>query len=199
MKAFLIALVIAVLSAQGGRAEVLEIPLSNALGTYPRSGDWPTGDYASVDTVTFGGPRANVLSAQIRIEGSMNASQLSCCLTYVCPDTVPWGMVFDLIMKRIGDPGYSWEQNWRGSFYHEEAGVFDITADVRRTGGFSQLQSGDRVSLNSFFGPMGFVAMCSELWPAPYGTVLGATLLLDVEYVVATENSTWGRIKSIYE
>jgi hypothetical protein len=47
-------------------------------------------------------------------------------------------------------------------------------------------------------GGAGYITICSATSAPPTVTVTEAVLILDAEFPVAIESSTWGRIKALY-
>jgi hypothetical protein len=47
-------------------------------------------------------------------------------------------------------------------------------------------------------GASGFIMICSPVSPPPTVTVTEAVLIVDAEFPIRTEASTWGRIKALY-
>ena len=64
--------------------------------------------------------------------------------------------------------------------------------------GFETLRPGDRIVVEQYFVPWGFVDICRPVTPSPSGDITAATLRIVVQPLVSVEMSTWGRIKSLY-
>jgi hypothetical protein len=52
--------------------------------------------------------------------------------------------------------------------------------------------------INLWGEPSGFILICSPASPSPTLTVTEAVLIIDGDFPIATETSTWGRIKALY-
>lgn len=178
--------------------EILQFPLSNALGDYPRAGTWPSGAYVFYDTVAYKGPKARVLSVRTSLTGEIELGLLSCCISYICPDTVTWAMSAETWAKRIGDPGELWNNHWAGWTQIPDEGSYIVLTNLISDNGFTILGAGDRIVVRQSLAPDGHVDLCSEITPAPTGLISGAYLLLDVEYLTPVEDMTWGGIKALY-
>ena len=86
------------------------------------------------------------------------------------------------------------------SFYAEKSQTGEITQDLilMPQPGFSDLANGDIIQIGLTFSTGGMC--CPSYWKLdPEANMISAKLLIDVSDLVPTEQSTWGRIKSIYK
>ena len=88
-----------------------------------------------------------------------------------------------------------------GELMPEVAGTFGWTAEFRpsphtTTWGF--LMDGE-AELTLCGAPIGLVGLCWPIGASPTAIVSEAVLIIDAEFPVPTEKSTWGRIKAIFD
>jgi hypothetical protein len=179
------------------------IPLSLASSAYSVTFEveLPELDGSSADTLrtvtyVYDGPTGdlNGLSARLRC-GLSSLGYLECLGGISPPDTVVWALMAYSNIGRTGESGY-----WDGSpLPFESLGGYDVTYPLNtKSGGFTTLSDGDILEVGLHFGPSGFVAMCSPITPPSEGLVIRASIIFDVTPATPVEDSTWGRIKSLF-
>ncbi len=165
-----------------GRAEVIEIPLPGLLGEYP-----------AVRTVTFqlpGLPDA-IHGAAFCIAGAAQVGVADCGIP---GEANLWPLVFTARMQDT--PNQDWEATHEPKYL---TGLFTWTADFGATTDSTTwdfLMDGEaEIGLTGV--PLEDLNSCTPVL-VPYGEVTEAVLILDVEFLLAVESTTWGRVKQLY-
>ena len=189
MKIILTVVLIAlIISVSENHAEILEVPLPGLHGTYPV--DQTTAER----TVSFQfDPPVAINSISFRVSGTTAVGALVCFYG----DTSPWGM--DLLASMNADGTGVWRSSEPMPM---ETGAFSWTAQFGSSP--SQTPSWDFLldgagELRLFGGPLAVIAICSPVGPPPTAIVSEAVLVIDGEFAVPSEDSTWGRIKALYD
>ncbi|HEU4366557.1 MAG TPA: hypothetical protein VFT13_13960 [Candidatus Krumholzibacteria bacterium] len=120
------------------------------------------------------------------------AGRVECPDAWAGYDTLTWGLSIATNVYRADTPAY-----WSGWNMVEQDGAFDLTQTFQQTG-FVAWNPGEEIVVEQFFAGWGFVDVCGGLQPPPSGDITAATLQLETEPALAVEQSTWGRIKSLY-
>jgi hypothetical protein len=171
-------------------AEVLEFDVASFTGSSSAS--------FGVDTLIYYGNPVKVNSVSVRAVGTVDfLGLLSCEVPPGEPqDTMTWQMAWNGTVKKSADPQYDL---WLGGSYtyYGEIGLIDETSDYSSNRGFSALSEGDAVVITFRFWAAEWIGYCNLVSP-PIGTVISVTLLIDVNQIVPTEPTTWGRIKSLF-
>jgi hypothetical protein len=156
---------------------VVEIPLPGLLGTYPPGERTVSFKVSAVPSLIHG--------ASLRISGTTEFGILDC-------DGVQYPYHTDAA-------GYMWDTPsslWSASNYMPVAGYFSWTVPFSSWSGatwnFLMDGAGDML-----FTAGGQGTWCSVLL-SPVVTVTEAVLIVDAEFPIAVEQSTWGHIKSLY-
>jgi hypothetical protein len=176
------------LVAHSAHATVIEIPLPGLLGNYPVSGS------NDERTTTFQLPQTPTLihGVSFRIAGTAVVGSVDCD---EYGDNAPWPMDF---LAEMQDATSNW---WLASPhpYVRPDGAFGWTASFHSSDGatWGFLLDGEG-EIILFGGPGGLIADCHQPWVIPSGSVTEAVLIIDAEFPVATEPSTWGRVKALY-
>ena len=181
------AVVMMALIATAAHATVIEIPLPGLLGTYPLDAQNAT------RTVSFHlpDPPAVVYGVSFRVSGTTEVG------TALCDGVLSeWPMAIEASM--VDTPGHYWFAN---ALMPYVAGSFAWTSEFHTfppnaTWGFL-IDGSAEVSL--WGAPAGLVATCTDVSvPPPTATVTEAVLIIDAEFPIPVEPSTWGRIKALY-
>jgi hypothetical protein len=143
----------------------------------------------------YDGPDGNVNSIMARVIGDVHYIGRVECFTEP-PDTSDWPLDFGTALRKPGETGY-----WTGwPDFLDQVGPFDRTYGHNTySGGFTTVSNGDTIQVDAHFLPAALVGICHPITPPPTGTVSRALILLDVSAPVPVEESTWGRIKALYE
>jgi len=176
------------LFAQLAEAVVIEIPLPELLGSYP------TGETDGTRTATFHLPQAPsvIHGVSFRIAGTAVLGSADCD---EFGENAAWPMEYFSDMKDAS------LKLWLAAPHPpvDPNGSFGWTAPFETSNGatWGFLMDGEgEVSL--FGAPTALVGGCHEPWIVPSGSVTEAVLIVDAEFPVATEPSTWGKIKALY-
>ena len=169
-------------------AAVVEIPLPGLLGTYPVS------ETSQTRTVSFllPAPPLSIQGAWFRIAGTTEVGTILCDGIVDAWPTFAWAYMYD------GTPALVWGTDETLPW---SAGPFAWTAAFRAfppsgpTWSFL-LDGAADISLSG--GPAGFVDICTPTSPAPTITVTEAVLIVDGDFPIAVQTSTWGAIKALY-
>ena len=189
LKTFLVvaAMVGAALSAN---AEIVEIPLPGLLGTYPLD------EHNGTRTVAFKLPGLPLVihGASFRVSGTTGVGSISC--EWGGPTV--WPMDICASMEDVV-PAHFWLAS---QAMPQEPGPFAWTAHFwptpPKTTTWEFLMDGE-AEISLFGGPVALVDLCWPLSPPPTATVAEAALIVDAEFSVPIEATSWGRIKALYE
>jgi hypothetical protein len=167
-------------------AVVVEIPLPGLLGDYPLS------ESNGTRTTTFHLPQAPsvIHSASFRISGTAVLGSANC-------DEFgdgSWAMEYFSDMKDAS------LKLWLSAPHPPviPSGPFGWTAPFSTSDGatWDFLMDGEG-EISLYGAPTALLGLCQQ-GVVPSGTVTEAVLIIDAEFPVATEPSTWGRIKALY-
>jgi hypothetical protein len=174
------------------RSEIRYVPLPELTGEYP--GATPTTRTASFD---LGVAPTLVRGAKISLVGGATVGVLT------CPDEItleprefPWVFELDATMNDAATGGF-WISSGTTS---SEGGPFEtLRAFYRIFGaGWTFLNDGTgQVDLRVV--PTGYIAECIPTVVPVVAIVTEAYLVLDAEFPVPVETTTWGQIKALYE
>jgi len=169
-------------------AEVVEIPLPGLLGTYPIT------DQNGTRTVTFQLPAVPLAihGASFRISGTTGVGAVSC----------EWGGPYAWSMDIGASMKDTFAHFWLASaLMPQEAGPFAWTEEFHATPSTTTwgfLMDGEaEIRLNG--APVGLVDLCWPVSAEPTATVTEAVLIVDAEFPVPVDATSWGRIKALYE
>jgi len=169
------------------RADVVEVPLSGLLGPYPIS------ENETGRTVVFHlpDPPSEIYGVSFRLSGIHNMGSITC----EWGGPYDWPMVFEATMND-GQGAY-----WFAEDFTMPAGEFSWTLPFTHIAGNSPtwdflLDGSGEIMLYGY--PAGLVGLCFEDPVEPSGVITEAVLLVDGEFPIAVETSTWGRIKALY-
>lgn len=182
----LLSLIIATLGTVN--AEIVEISLPELYGTYPIN------SVNGERTASFTLPQipVSINGAWFRISGTTGVGSLSC----EGGSIYPWPMGFGASMKDT-----TFNHLWIATEHMPEVeGEFGWTAQFQKTPSTTTwgfLMDGE-AELTLFGAPLGIVGVCHPIGPPPSADVTEAVLIIDAEFIVPAKNSTWGRIKEIY-
>ena len=173
------------LFAASAHATVIEIPLPSLLGSYPETAD--------SRTVTFQlpAPPTVIHGVSIRIGATHVVGSIVC----------EWGGPYEWPMTlsaSMQDAPHGWwiaSQNTpivSGPFTSTEAFTTSFPATT-----WAFLMDGEGELI--FYGtPAGLVGLCFEDPIPPTAEVTEAVLIVDAEFPLSIETSTWGKIKALY-
>jgi hypothetical protein len=120
----------------------------------------------------------------------------------VCPDPItleprefPWPFELDATIKDAA-PGDFWIA---GGWTANEAGPFAILDDFRPLGGGWTFLDDGKGQVDLRVVPTGYIAECIPTVVPALLIVTEAYLVLDAEFPVPVETTTWGQIKALYE
>jgi hypothetical protein len=162
----------------------------------------PELDGSSADTIrtvtyVYDGPTGNLNNLSFRLRcGLSSLGYLECLGGITPPDTVVWTLMAYSKIRRSSESGY-----WDGSptLPFGELGSYDVTYPLNTdSGGFTTVTEGDVLEVGLHFGSSGYIAMCSPITPPSEGLVIRASIVFDVTPATPVEDSTWGKIKSLY-
>jgi hypothetical protein len=171
---------------------IVEIELPEAIDHYYFVGELPSGGYERVFSITYLGPEAVILSAALHFIGTATSGLVECWF-HEFPDTnsYPFEAVITE-MRKPGDSGY-----WLSYASPIVDGSFDVQDTCDSHGAFKTLFAEDIIDLSVMMFPIGTVDLCHAL-VYPEGYILEAYLVLDLEYAIPSEPTTWGEIKALY-
>ncbi len=158
--------------------------------------DGSSADTLRTVTYVYDGPTGdlNGLSARLRC-GLASLGYLRCLGGISPPDTVVWTLMAYSRIRLAGDLGY-WDG---GSESFGALGAFDETYPLTaNSGGFTTVTEGDILEVGLHFGSSGYIGMCDPITPPSEGIVIRASIIFDVTPGTPVNDSTWGRIKSLY-
>jgi hypothetical protein len=191
-----IPMLVALTVALGGSssAEIIEVPLPTLQGWYGIDGACIC--YGDADFQLVRVPMA-IDGVSIRLSGTVHVGQYSCKFLAV-PHTYPYRFYFSASMRDTVS-GFLWGAD---DLSGEESGEFELVAS------FEQLSSDWPVTwdfLMAGYGRVNLTAMpdcilvdCDVLdWPS--ATIEEATLLIEGEFAVSVDRSTWGSIKALFK
>lgn len=175
------------LIATAASAEVVEISLPALLGHYPVS----PGNTSR--TVAFQLPRIPTVihGVSFRVVGTSNIGVANC---HGIGTADLWPMEFVAEMK------YSSDDYWRALEDPSYAsGSFTRTSEFEGTTEATTweflMDGAGEVTL--FGSPLSTLELCDPIL-VPTGNITEAVLIVDAEFTLAVEPSTWGRIKALY-
>jgi len=175
------------LVATTAAAEVLEIPLPALLGSYP------IGPGNTSRTVAFQLPRIPTVihGVSFRVVGTSNIGVADC---HQAGTADLWPMEFVAEMKY--SPDDYWQALEEPSY---SPGVFTRTAEFEpamETTTWEFMLDGE-ADVTLFGAPLAVLGLCDPIL-FPTGNITEAVLIVDAEFTLAVEASTWGRIKALY-
>jgi hypothetical protein len=187
-------LLIVALGVYATHAEIVEVPLPEFNGDYPGEGiivpRVVSFQLERVPTVVHG--------ASIRLAGETDVGQLFCSGAGL-DGYHSWPFNFYAIL-RDSVSGGSWKADTYAAL--DQGGPFEITIDFKARSGptptWSFLLDGES-DIELTGGPVGYVAVCSALTPPPSAVINEATLLIDGDFPIPVEQSTWGRVKAVFK
>jgi hypothetical protein len=188
MKTFVILSGILLVVAGLANAEIYEYELPDLTG--------PSTNGEQMTTLVYDGAAGTVNSLTLLIEGTVDVLGLIVCESVVPPDTSVWPLGPGSRLLKAGDTGY-----WYGGGEMLDAlGPFaDSWTHNTFNGGFPGLVAGDTIEVYLCFCPTVLVGLCSPITAPTAGTATSVTLAIDVAPIVPVEDSTWGRIKGLYD
>lgn len=170
-------------------AEIVEISLPGLLGNYPLS------ESNGTRTTTFQLPQmpSVIHGASFRIAGTAVLGSADCD---EYGENADWPMEFfaymtdatlKLWLASPAPPPITPDGSfaWTAPFHTFNAATWAFLLDGE-----------GEISLRG--APTALIGGCHEPWVVPSGTVTEAVLIIDAEFPVAVESSTWGRIKALY-
>ncbi len=172
------------------RATVVETPLPELQGRY-----FLEETFARTATFRLQAPPILVHAAWLRLTGTVTVRLVYC--DYLPYEPYPYPMGFAAEMPRPTPPGW-----WDGVTHtSSESGSFELTIQFRPTNAESNWDFLDdgvgELDLWSQGCPV--IDLC---WPVTQCTeafVTDAVLVLDAEFRVPVEDTTWGRVKALFE
>jgi hypothetical protein len=168
------------------RAEVHEFNLPALAGA--------SADSTVTDTVEYHGPTAAVNSVSLRVGGSVDFLGVLHCVNSGNPTAMQWDMELRSFVRKTGDAGY-WASD---AMSVGQLGAFEATYGHLSYGGFLSVSDGDVIQVEYYFGPIGYLGVCGPVTDPPSGTSSTVTLILNVSPASPVEETTWGRIKNVY-
>jgi hypothetical protein len=177
------------------QAEIVEIPLVNLHGAYHVYFNQPQGDATTrISSFQLDQLPTEVRGAWIRISGITVVGEQD-CLPELGEGPFPYPFVFNFLMKD-STTGEWWSGGGLTSY---ESGPYEITVELNALFGASWefLKENGRGEVRAE-GGWGFVLMCWGV-VGPSASVEQAVLIIDADFPVPVENTTWGRIKEIYK
>jgi hypothetical protein len=163
--------------ARPAHAVVVEIPLPGLLGAYP--------PVLRTTSFELSAPPSAIHGVSLRISGTLEFGMLDCE-----EGQFPTGC------NARGDMWDAPTHLWSAGYYMDMAGYFSWTQPFETSSGATWNFLADGSGEITF--QAGYVlTWCFELRP-PTVTVTEAVLIVDAEFPVAIESSTWGKIKALY-
>jgi hypothetical protein len=183
MKPLLPVLAVAVALTGGhAQANVLEYVLPELVGM--------SGAPPETTGVVYTGDVAVVTAVSLSITGFVNQLGVLECGQPPTPEV--WTLDISVAVRKGLQMGY-----WSGLAILSETGTFDVTVALS-PGGFTGLDPGDVIAVEYTFAPSAFPAICTPVGDPPLGATGNVTLVLEVDYPIPLDASTWGRIKAFY-
>ena len=192
MRAFLLIIVLTALAlSESVPAEVVEVPLPELQGRY-----------FIEDTVTryarfqMDAAPLSIAGVSIRITGTHILGEIWCELASPITVPLPYSVAFTASIPDTVN-GYWWMAADKSQLL---SGDFEITMPFREIYGWYVtwdflLAGYGEVRLDG--PPAGYVLLCNPtIWPD--ATVTNAVLLVEGEFPVGTDQSTWGSIKALF-
>jgi len=146
-------------------------------------------------TFVYRGPDGNVNALSARVTGVADyLGRIECSGTP--PDTSDWVLDIGTSLRKRGDSGY-----WYGfPGFMDQVGPFDETyLHHTFSSGFTAVSDGDTIEVEAYFVPAVLVGLCHPITAPSTGTLLRASILLDVsESALPVEASSWGRVKALF-
>jgi hypothetical protein len=182
----ILGLVFSVLFGAGAYGEVYEFELPELAGM--------TADTSLVTTFVYHGPNGDVVSLSARVTGTVDYLGLVECFD-TPPDTSEWVIDIGTLLTKPGETG-----RWSGSpEFLDQLGPFDETYNhYTYSNGFSSVTDGDTIQVELYFFPAILVGMCHPITAPSTGTLLRASILIDVSVPTPVRETTWGRIKELF-
>jgi hypothetical protein len=172
-------------------SEVIQVPLPELAGYYSQA------LYSRSAPFHLGRAPLAVTSVSIRLIGSTDLGEYYCDLGYGEQGPFPYPEWFTATIPDTINQGLWWADGY--VLDQPVGGEFENTAPFRRLSGpatWGFLTSGyGTVRLDGM--PPALILMCYSTLD-PDGTITSATLLIEGEFPVAAERSTWGGIKALY-
>jgi hypothetical protein len=184
------AVVTMVLIATAAHATIIEIPLPGPLGAYPLDESHAT----RIVTVVLPQVPTAIHGVFFRIAGTTEVGAIT------CEWGGPYGWPIDVEASMDAGNAHYWFASDHTNM-PEVSGPFGWTAAFRPipTSGTTWDFLMDGVANVSLYGaPAGLVGLCFENPSSPTAIVTEAVLVIDAEFPIAVQPSTWGRIKALY-
>ena len=168
--------------------EIVEVSLPELNGYY--------GDSIITRSAHFNLARIpnEVHNVSIKLRGVADTGLLNCEGAYGQMILGPWWTNYDISML-----DYTSGQLWKANFtYEDSSSVLDTTRTFWAGSGatWEFLKSGQGDLILRWY-PLGIILLCSSI-REPNVTIYDANLIIDGEFPVPIEKTTWGAIKSIY-
>lgn len=179
-------IVFSIMSSTGARGEVNEFELPELTGM--------AADTTLISTFVYRGPSGNINSLSARVSGTVDYLGLIECFN-TPPDTSEWVLDIGTFLRKLGETGY-----WSGSpEFLDQLGPFDETYNHHTySGGFSTITDGDTVQVDLYFYPAILIGICHPITAPSTGTLLRASILVDVSVPAPVRETTWGCIKELF-
>ena len=182
-----LAVLLLLVSAAPALAVVIEIPLPALNGSY--------GAERTVPLVLPAAPSV-IYGASFRVTGTAQVGSLICYNTQTGNYDLPAVWPAEVFI-------YAHDGSHSKSWYLDElvgtTGPIALEKVARPLSGANWNFLLDGVGAVTFHGGgAGYITICSSTSAPPTVTVTEAVLILDAEFPVAIESSTWGRIKALY-
>ncbi|MDH3197632.1 MAG: hypothetical protein OEO21_05270 [Candidatus Krumholzibacteria bacterium] len=174
--------IVVALTGGHARANVLEYALPELVGL--------SGAPPETTWVVYTGDVAVVTAVSLNITGLV--SQLGVLECGQPPTPAVWTLDIGVSVRKPLEADY-----WSGLATLSETGTFDVTVALS-PGGFTGLDPGDVIAVEYTFAPSAFPASCTPVGDPPLGATGSITLVLEVDYPIPLDASTWGRIKALY-
>lgn len=193
----LIVLVAAVTPAAAAQ-DTLVYELAAVAGDYPII--LPSGEprFYRSQTIEYHGPLARIEAMRVAIEGESETGLIVCDFYPPDLDTVVTGMDISTSIRRM-----SLFEYWLGGDVVYDNGAFSAIGPMHPMANhsFEYLHDGESYVVTQDLAPEGYVSVCRAIAPDPWqeGRIDRAVLYIDVTYPIATEPTTWGRIKALYQ
>ena len=174
------------------RAETLEFLLSDITG----------GFYSYRASLIYTGEAVQFSSVSLRVEAAIVQSGVVMCIHAPGVPQSYWGpCTFGPVIE-----GWVWKNLDKRSGYKlsplivEPAGQYDQELELSPLSAFSELDNGDVINVSIYFSEGWWCCHPDGLWAItdPEGTLTSVTLIIKVSDPVPVEDTTWGRIKSLY-
>lgn len=192
MKYFIYVFFVMLSSSFQLRAEVVDISLSGICGFYSTDSSY-SANTRTADFILSRIP-TTVYDVSIKLIGLADTGLLDCEGAYGQRIIGPWDTDYEISMTDITS-GKLWIANF---LYEDSSSALDTTRTFWTNSGatWEFLKNGTG-SVTLSWVPMIPILACSIL-RTPNVNITEACLIIDGEFPVPTENTTWGQIKAIY-